>query len=59
MRATLPLLLLLAATACSTDDDQTEERYSHPALERARGVEATTMQHKDDLDRAIDESSSP
>jgi hypothetical protein len=58
MRATLPLLALLAAAACGSDD-QTEAPYNHPALERAQGVEATTMQHKDDLDRAIDEASSP
>ena len=65
MRATLPLLLLLTATACSSDDGgtppaaQTEEAsFGHDALERARGVETTTMQHKDDLDRAIEADTS-
>lgn len=52
----VPLLLVLAA--CGSEQQPADAPYSD-AMEKARGVEATLQQQKDNMDQALQEKEQP
>ena len=63
VRPLVLLVLAVAATGCGSESSQPPPPVKDTAfgdmagaMDKARGVEATTMQQKEDLDRAVQEA---